>query len=194
MTLPDPGPVGDAATQTALDEIRKKLPGLDMSGGVVLLRPGGTQVVVGDLEVQDFAASSANVSGAVACATIDTGNGAVELAAGTWTPNLTHITNLDASTAQSGQYQRVGNTVTCGLHLQVDPTTISVATEIEFTLPIATNMAAVGELAGAGGASAVVEPWGCFANAVADRGAAKTAAAGSTSNHNIFLTFTYRIV
>lgn len=85
----------------------------------------------------------------IKASTIDTGNGAVELAAGTYTPTRSAEVNLDANVTMSvAQYSRVGNVVTVSGEFTADPTTTTLTTSFEATLPIASNLATTAEASG----------------------------------------------
>lgn len=71
------------------------------------------------------------------------------LASGTYTPTLTAVSNIAASTTHKGHYTRMGNIVTVSGHIDVDPTANGVATNIGISLPIASNLAVVDDLSGA---------------------------------------------
>lgn len=86
---------------------------------------------------------------------IASGGAISALAAGVWTPTLTNVANLDASTAFECQYSRVGNTVTGSCRFSVDPTTTLTSTSLGFTLPVASNFGAVEDAAGSCAASAI---------------------------------------
>lgn len=66
----------------------------------------------------------------------------------TYTPSLTNVSNLDASTAVACQYVRIGNVVIVSGSVQMDPTTINTDTELGLSLPIASNLSASGQLGG----------------------------------------------
>ena len=71
------------------------------------------------------------------------------LAASTYTPTRSAESNLDSNVTMSeAQYMRVGNTVTVSGRFIADPTTTSTATSFEITLPIASNIGAVEDVAG----------------------------------------------
>jgi hypothetical protein len=70
--------------------------------------------------------------------------------AGTYTPTLTNVANIDASTAVQCQYLRVGSVVTVSGEVLVDPTTIAVLTQLGISLPIASNILATADCAGTG--------------------------------------------
>ncbi len=71
------------------------------------------------------------------------------LASGVYTPNSTEMVNLDSTaTMTQAQYQRVGSVVTVSGRFTADPTLTATATSFEITLPIASNIGAVEDLAG----------------------------------------------
>lgn len=92
-----------------------------------------------------------NILGGLQCDSIvnDTG-----LAAGTYTPTLTGVTNVTATTARKCQYMRVGNTVTVSGQCEIDPTGTGL-TVIGISLPIASNFGTAFECGGVGHAPAV---------------------------------------
>lgn len=66
---------------------------------------------------------------------------------GTFTPSLTNVTNIAASTASAGQYMRVGNTVTFSGQVNIDPTAAGY-TVLRMTIPVASNFSASRNAAG----------------------------------------------
>lgn len=69
--------------------------------------------------------------------------------AGVSTPTRSAEVNLDATaTMAECQYLRVGNTVFMSGRFTVDPTTPATPTSFEFTLPVASNIGVVEDLAG----------------------------------------------
>lgn len=89
-----------------------------------------------------------------------TGTASQYIASGTYTPTLTSVTNVAASTAFQCQWMRVGNVVTVSGRVSVDPTAAG-ATILGISLPLASNLGAIEDCAGV-----------AFANAVAGQGAA----------------------
>lgn len=78
------------------------------------------------------------------------GTGATSaIASGTWTPTLTGVTNVAASTAYEGQWMRVGNVVTASGKFDCDPTA-SALTTLRISLPVASNFTAGNQLGGGG--------------------------------------------
>jgi hypothetical protein len=72
------------------------------------------------------------------------------LAAGTWTPTVTAITNVAAVTAFGGSWMRVGDTVSCAVGIDIDPTAASVSTAINISLPVASALTSLRQLSGNG--------------------------------------------
>lgn len=88
-------------------------------------------------------------AGPIEGTTLNTGNGAVELAAGTYTPTRSAEANTDANvTMTEAQYMQIGATVTVSGRFTADPTTTTVATSFEMTLPVASDIGAVEDVAG----------------------------------------------
>ncbi len=83
-----------------------------------------------------------NTAGAV------TGTTNQYIASGTWTPTLTNVANISASTASPCQWIRVGNVVTCSLYFSVDPITAGSTTNLGISLPIASGLASISQVAG----------------------------------------------
>lgn len=138
--------------------------------------------------------SSVIVAGDLTCSRIDTGNGMCELAAGTYTPTLTNVANLDASTAYSCQYMRVGNVVTVSGRVDVDPTTTLTSTQLGISLPIASNLANANECAGSAACPAIAgQSAAILGDATNDR-AIMQWLAGDVTNQPMYFSFTYRII
>lgn len=79
------------------------------------------------------------------------GTGATgSIVSGTYTPTITNIANVAASANATANWLRVGQVVTvCGA-VDIDPTTGGIATAYRMSLPVASNLGAVGDLAGNG--------------------------------------------
>lgn len=110
---------------------------------------------------------------------------------GTYTPTAFNTTNVAASTPQSAQYLRVGNTVTVSGQIDIDPTVIGF-TLLGLSLPIASNLTSAVQLSGvfncpdaAGG--------GVYGDATNDRATFQMTAT-SASNLTYYYTFTYRVL
>lgn len=72
------------------------------------------------------------------------------IASGTWTATLTAVTNVDGTpTLTKAHYTRIGNEVTYSIEVVIDATATTTVTEVRFSLPIASNLAAAGDIIGA---------------------------------------------
>lgn len=69
-------------------------------------------------------------------------------ASGTYTPTLTNVSNVAASTAFPCQWLRVGNVVTVSGIVQIDPTSASTLVALGVSLPIASNFTNIEDCAG----------------------------------------------
>lgn len=114
---------------------------------------------------------------------------------GTYTPAITNISNIDASTAYPCQYMRVGNTVTVSGKVDIDPTAAA-ATSIGISLPIASAIANDYEGGGTGSAGLELFAGSIKADATNDRVQFDFVipAAGTTGNTSWFFSFTYQIL
>lgn len=126
-------------------------------------------------------------------ATAPTGTTTQYIASGTYTPTLTGVTNIAASTAYACQWMRVGNVVTVSGKVDID-VTLGVASELGVSLPIASNFAAEQNAGGAGSSAAAASLVTAIkADATNDR-AAFVFTAVSVTNDSYFFEFTYVIL
>lgn len=72
------------------------------------------------------------------------------ITSGTYTPTLTNVTNITASTAYPCQYMRVGNTVTVSGQVAITTTANTTQTTFGMSLPIASNFGNTYECGGGG--------------------------------------------
>ena len=135
--------------------------------------------------------------GAAVFLSVSTGNGAVELyPSGTYTPTLTNVANVGASTAYSCQYHRVGDIVHVSGKVDVDPTTTLVLTQLGISLPIASNFANANECAGTAVAPAISGGTGCAAilGEATNNRAELQMTPVDVANQSFYFTFTYRVI
>jgi hypothetical protein len=69
---------------------------------------------------------------------------------GTYTPTITGVANVASGTANAFQWLRVGNTVTVSGSVQIAPTAAAALIVAGISLPVASALAAAGQLAGTG--------------------------------------------
>lgn len=66
------------------------------------------------------------------------------LGSGFYTPTLTAVANVAASTSAQCQWMRVGNVVTVSGTISIDPTAAATLTQLGISLPIASNLSVAG--------------------------------------------------
>jgi hypothetical protein len=115
------------------------------------------------------------------------------ITSGTYTPTLTNVLNLDASTAFACQYLRVDSTVTVSGRVDVDPTAAG-STVLGITLPIASNLAAFENCTGAASAAVVAGQCAAILGDAANNIAQMRWVAVDTANRAMFFTFTYQVI
>ena len=117
------------------------------------------------------------------------------LDASTYTPSLTNVTNVTASTAFICQYMRIGSVVTVSGKVNIDPTAAAATpAELGMSLPIASNFTTEEQCGGTAVSEiASTYPVRILADAVNNRASFKFLA-GTTSNDSYSFTFTYQII
>lgn len=114
---------------------------------------------------------------------------------GTYTPTLTNVTNVSASTAYECQYLRAGNTVTVSGKVDIDITAAVSSTELGISLPIASNFGAEEDC---GGTAVCPDSSGLCAairgDAANNRAALVYVANTDDGDLSFFFTFTYQIL
>lgn len=113
---------------------------------------------------------------------------------GTYTPTLTNVANLDASTAYECQYLRVGNTVTVSGKADLDPTTNTTSTQLGISLPVASNFGATEDCAGTGFAPSVQRAGAAVRADTANDRAEMAFICFHTTNEPYYFHFTYQVI
>lgn len=112
---------------------------------------------------------------------------------GQYTPTLTNLTNVAASTAFQCQWTRIGNVVHVSGKVSIDPTSGSSTVQLGMSLPVASGFGGTGELAGT---AAVPNIQGLSAAILADNvnGRAEFQFIHTdTGNNTFWFTFTYYV-
>jgi len=123
-----------------------------------------------------------------------TGTANQYVASGTYTPTLTGVTNVAASTARKCQWIRVGNVVSVAGSLDVDPTAAA-ATLLGISLPIGSALALATDLGGtAAGDSSAAEAAASIRGDAANDRAELSYVAINTANHTMFFHFQYEVL
>lgn len=117
----------------------------------------------------------------------------ITVTSGTYTPTLTNVTNITASTAYSCQYIRVGGVVTVSGRVDIDPTAAG-AIRLDMSLPVASNLANANELAGTASHGAVAGYSGQVSGDTTNDRASISAVTTDAANRAWHFTYTYRIL
>jgi hypothetical protein len=111
---------------------------------------------------------------------------------GTYTPTLTHVTNITTSANYITGYLRVGNIVTVSGEITISNTGTG-NTQIDIELPIPSNFSQVNQLGGVGSSYGTQECAAIYANPTPNTAAFRYLAS-TTSSKNWFFTFTYQVI
>jgi len=109
---------------------------------------------------------------------------------GVYTPTLTHVTNINGSTAYQCVFNAVGNVCTVSGKLRFNTTSVAAA-QIDLSLPITSNLAAEEDLAGTAVSEDVADgPLWIKGDSANNRASIYSYSNGTTS-HDHFFTFQY---
>jgi hypothetical protein len=113
---------------------------------------------------------------------------------GTYTPTLTNVANLDASVANSNtMYLQIGNLVLVWGTCTADATAGGVTTQLDISLPVASDLTSGDQLAGAGWWRSAPDPMRVRGDATNDRAVCGWVA-GVTTNNTLGFIFGYRVL
>lgn len=113
---------------------------------------------------------------------------------GTYTPMLTNVVNLTASTAYQCQWMRVGNIITISGKVDVDPILTATSTQLGISFPVASNLANTEDCAGTAFAPDVAgQGAAILGDAVNDRAQMQWMSVDVT-NQPFYFTFTYEVL
>jgi len=113
---------------------------------------------------------------------------------GTYTPTLTNVANLGASTAYQCQWIRVGNIVNVSGKVDVDPTLTATATQLGISLPVASNIGAAEDCAGTAFASGIAGQGAAIIGDAANNRAEMNWIATDITNQPMYFTFQYEVI
>ena len=116
------------------------------------------------------------------------------LASSTYTPTLTGVANVAASTAYVCQYLQVGTTVTVSGKLDVDPTAGATLTQIGISLPVASALTLPEQVGGTAMAPVANYFGGIYGDAANDRAQLDFTTVADVANRSWTFTFTYRVI
>lgn len=121
------------------------------------------------------------------------GGTAASSATQTYTPGLTNVTNITASTSYAAQYMRVGNTVTVSGKVDVDPTAVG-AVVLGIALPIASNIGAAENCAGTAFCPTIAGQGAAILGDAANDRAQMQWTAVDVTNQPMYYTYTYQVI
>ena len=126
---------------------------------------------------------------------VTTGSAAIteRFSSGVYTPTLTNGANVAASTAYQCQWMRIDSVVTVSGKFDVDPTSASTQTQLDLSLPVASNFGAEEDCGGTCGATAYDAAGGIRANSVSDLASCRFYPS-SALNQSWQFSFTYRVI
>lgn len=166
-----------------------------------------TTLGLGTVATQDAATvaiTGGSITGITDLAVADGGTGAstaanartnLGLTDGEWTPTLTSVANIGASTAFVCQYLRVGNRISFAGKITIDPTLAApTTTQIRASLPVASNFASATDAAGVFHAVDLAgEGGGIYADTVNNELVFDYDAA-DTGSHDFYFSGVYKII
>jgi hypothetical protein len=110
-----------------------------------------------------------------------------------YTPTLTNVTNVSASTAYPTQYSRVGRIVTVSGQVDIEPTGAG-AFEVGISLPVTSDIQQVWSCTGTCTSSDITDSPCYIKGDVANNRASLNGTAVNITNHLFYYVFTYRII
>lgn len=164
------------AIGTATPSTTAKIPAVDIAAGTAAINISGNAAT----------ATTAATASAVAGANV-TGDG-------TYTPALTSVANVTASTPYVCQYYRVGNQVTVSGKVDIDPTAGATLTQLGISLPIASNFGAAENCGGTAVAAVPSYAASIAADLTNDRAQLDYTTVFDVANRSFFFSFTYRVI
>ena len=112
----------------------------------------------------------------------------------TYTPTLTAVANVGASTAYVCQYARNGDSVTVSGKADVDPTLAATSTQLGISLPVASNFGAVQDCGGVAFASGIAAQGAAILADTANDRAQMQWVSGDITNQPMYFSFSYRVI
>ena len=113
---------------------------------------------------------------------------------GTYTPTLTPVANVAASTAYVTQYIRVGNMVVVAGKVALDPTLAATATQLGISLPIASNLGADSDCGGVAFAPGIAGMGAAILGDAANNRAELQYISSDINNNAMFFVFGYQVI
>lgn len=116
------------------------------------------------------------------------------LSAGTYTPILTNVANLDSSTPYQAQWSKVGNIVTVSGKVDIDPSLTSASTQLGISLPIASDFINQQSCAGTAFSPTVANQGAAILGDATNNRAQLQYISTDTTLQPMFFTFVYEVI
>lgn len=114
---------------------------------------------------------------------------------GTYTPTLTAVLNVAATSGATAFFSRVDNVVHVSGYFQMDPTSGSTQTKVGISLPIPSNIGAASDLSGHANRDTGVMTYGrIVGDPTNDRAEVQYYLDADAFNRDTFFTFSYRVI
>ena len=114
---------------------------------------------------------------------------------GVYTPTRSAEANLDSNvTPSEAQYMRVGSTVTVSGNVTINPTLTTTATSWELTIPVASNIGAVEDLAGTFTCGQIAAMSGAVSGSVANNTAVFNLIATDVNSNVVYYQYSYQVI
>jgi hypothetical protein len=167
------------------------------SGGIaystVLKTVGATALILGTNSI-----AALTLNGSTQAATFSNTLGingvANSVTSGTYTPTLTNVENIEAATASNAIWSRVGNTVTVYTQVGINPTTISLETQVALSLPVASNFTNSTQSFGNAITAASTDRGVIYSDNINDRVVIYLIPTQSSGNQTYHVSFSYQIL
>jgi hypothetical protein len=118
----------------------------------------------------------------------------IQVYTGVYTPTLTGVANVAASTAYSCQYVRVGDVVIVSGKLDLDPTAATTLTQLGISLPVTSNIGAEEDCAGSAGSPVILSGAAIRGDAGNNRAEFAWTTGLDVTNQSWFFQFMYQII
>jgi hypothetical protein len=140
-------PQTDLGTITGLDKAVSGSPWWTLDSNAKILSVTGAMAATGNVSAGGSVAATGNVTAGGSVAAVGSVTGA-NFVTSSWTPTLTAVANVSSTTTGPGGYIRAGGgCVAWGVYV-VDPVLSVTDTVMAISLPVASNLAAQGDLVG----------------------------------------------
>ena len=116
------------------------------------------------------------------------------LSSGTYTPTLTNVANIAASSSYPARWNRVGNMITVSGRVAIDPSSNNQDTILGMSLPVASNLVNLEDVAGTAVCPEVSGQSACInADTASDRASLRFVS-GSSAAHDFYYIYQYEVL